>query len=65
MGQCFGQEKNKSLQSIESYLEKQIWQKLNFDKILNVSSIYVTVYISVLILIEEVCGLNQVMYIKH
>lgn len=65
MGQCFGQEKNKSLQSIESYLEKQIWQKLSFDKILNVSSIYVTVYISLLILIEEVCGLNQVMYIKH
>lgn len=65
MGQCFGQEKNKSLQSIESYLEKQIWRKLNFDKILNVGSIYVTIYISVLILIEEVCGLNQVMYIKH
>ena len=65
MGQCFGQGKNKSLQSIESYLEKQIWRKLNFDKILNVGSIYVTIYISVLILIEEVCGLNQVMYIKH
>lgn len=64
MGQCFGQE-NKSLQSIESYLEKQNLTKLSFDKILNVSSIYVTVYISLLILIEEVCGLNQVMYIKH
>ena len=66
MGQCFGQEKNKSLQSVESYLGKQIWQKLNFDKILNnVISIYVTIYISLLILIEEVRGLNQVMYIKH
>ena len=60
------QEKNKSLQSVESYLGKQIWQKLNFDKILNnVISIYVTIYISLLILIEEVCGLNQVMYVKH
>lgn len=66
MGQCFGQEKNNSLQSVESYLGKQIWQKLNFDKILNnVISIYVTIYISLLILIEEVCGLNQVMYVKH
>ena len=66
MGQCFGQEKNKSLQSVESYLGKQIWQKLNFDKILtNVISIYVTIYISLLILIEEVFGLNQVMYVKH
>ena len=66
MGQCFGQEKNKSLQSVECYLGKQIWQKLNFDKTLNnVSSIYVTIYINLLILIEEIYGLNQVIYIKH
>ena len=58
--------KNKSLQSVECYLGKQIWQKLNFDKTLNnVSSIYVNIYISLLILIEEIYGLNQVIYIKH